>query len=58
MSNQNELCLEELQTISGGVKDGGCIVIRPCFPVPNLPMPIDYPNTEKSMESIWVKVLN
>ena len=52
MSNQNELSLEELQAISGGVKEGGCIVIRPCFPVPNGPMPTDYPNPKKNVESI------
>ena len=52
MSNQNELSLEELQAISGGVKEGGCIVIRPCFPVPNCPMPTDYPNPKKNVESI------
>ena len=47
MANQNQLSLEELQAISGGFKEGGCIVIRPCFPIPNCPMPTDYPNPQK-----------
>ena len=58
MANQNQLSLEELQAISGGFKEGGCIVIRPCFPIPNCPMPTDYPNPQKSIERGWVKVFN
>ena len=52
MSNQKELSLEELQAISGGFKEGGCIVIRPCFPIPNFPTPTDYPNPQKSIDRI------
>ena len=58
MTKQNQLSLEELQAICGGFKEGGCIVIRPCFPIPNFPMPTDYPNPQKSIGRIWVRVLN
>ena len=44
MSKQNELSLDELKDISAGVKDGGCIILRPCFPMPRLP--INFPGTD------------
>ena len=50
MSKQNELSLDELKAISAGVKDGGCIIIRPCFPMP--PLPINFPGTDEAVKRI------
>ena len=44
-----ELTLDQLTTVAGGVKEGGCIpipkILRPCFPMP-WPDPSDSDTTD------------